>query len=111
MPGKTPAIISAIITFLLLIVLAVISVLFEMLALNGASERQGTMIMGTSIVCQGVGALLLAFLASRLTNMMITKFKWNTILAVILAVIAAILIGLLISFLTFIISIPLAGIR
>jgi len=41
MPSKTPAIISALLTVLLLIFLAVLSLLFQMVALNGTSERQG----------------------------------------------------------------------
>lgn len=58
--------------------------------------------MGVSLVCQGTGTILAAVLAAWLTNLMITKFNWNNILAVIIAVI---------SFLSIIISIPIAGIR
>jgi len=111
MPGKTPALISAILTFLLLMVLAIVSVLLEMLALNGASESQGVTAMGVAILCQGVGALLLAFLAWRLTNLLITKFQWNAALAVIVAVFAGGLLGAGLAFLSILISIPLAGVQ
>jgi hypothetical protein len=111
MPNKTPAVISAVLTFVLLIVLAILSVLLEMLALNGASESQGMTAMGTSILCQGVGALVLAFVSWRLTNLLITKFEWKAFVAVIAAVFAGLLLGTGLSFLSIIISIPLAGIR
>ena len=67
--------------------------------------------MGVSLVCQGVGAILAALLAGWLTNLGITKFNWNNILAVVIAVIVGTLLGTVISFLSIIISIPLAGIR
>jgi hypothetical protein len=111
MPNKTPAIISTILTVLLLIVLAVLSLLFEIVALNGASERPGVTAMGISLICQGVGIILLGILAGRVTNLMITKFNWNKTLAVVIAVIVGTALGGLISFLSIVISIPLAGIR
>ena len=111
MPNKRPAIISAILTIILLIIFGVLSVFTQMLVLNGASERQGMTAMGVSLVCQGAGAILAAAFAAWLTNLGITKFKWNSILAVVGAVIAGTLLGGVISFLSIIISIPLAGIR
>jgi hypothetical protein len=111
MPNKTPALISAVLTVLLLIVLAVLLLLFEMVALNGASERQGVTAMGISLVCQGVGIILLGILAGRLTNLLITKFNCNQILAVVITVAVGTLVGGSISFLSIVIAIPLAGIR
>jgi hypothetical protein len=111
MPNKTPAVISVILTILLLVVFAIVSVLFEMLALNGASERQGMTAMGISLLCQGVGAVLLGFFAWWLTNLLISKFNWNKIIAVVVTVFLGTTIGTGISFLSLIISIPIAGIR
>ena len=111
MTNKTPAIISAILTVVLLIILAILSVFTQMIAFNGVSESQGTTAMGISLVCQGVGLILAGLLAGWLTNFVITKFNWNKILAVMIAVIAGVLIGGTISFFSTIISIPLAGIR
>jgi hypothetical protein len=111
MPNKTPAVISVILTILLLIVFAIVSVLFEMLALNGASERQGMTAMGISLLCQGVGAVLLGIFAWWLTNLLISKFNWNKIIAVVVTVFLGTTIGTGISFLSLIISIPIAGIR
>ena len=110
MTNKTPAIISAALTIVLLILFAVLSVLMQMIALNGVSERQGTIAMGISLVCQGVGLILVGLFAGWLTNLVITKFNWNTVLAILIAVIAGVLLGGAISFVSFVISIPLAGI-
>lgn len=111
MPNKTPAIISVVLTILLLVVFAIVSVLFEMLALNGASESQGVTAMGISIICQGVGAILIGVFAWWLTNLLISKFNWNKVIAVVVTVFLGTVIGTGISFLSLIISIPVAGVR
>ena len=110
MSNKKPAIISAVLTVILIIIFGVLSVLTQMLVLNGVNERQGMTAMGVSLVCQGAGAILAAAFAAWLTNLVIIKFNWNNILAVVIAVIAGTLLGALISFLSIIISIPLAGV-
>ena len=111
MPTKTPAIISAILTILLLIFLAVLSLLFQMVALNGVSGRQGVTAMSISLVCQSIAAILLGIFAVWLTKLMISKFNLNKILAVVIAVAVGTLFGGIIAFLSIIISIPVAGIR
>ena len=110
MPNKRPAIISAVLTVILLIIFGVLSVFTQMLVLNGVNESQGMTAMGVSLVCQGAGAILAAAFAAWLSNLVITTFNWNNILAVIIAVIAGTFLGVLISFLSVIISIPLVGI-
>src|SRR5688500_8947618 len=111
MPNKTPAIISAVLTVILLIIFGVLSIFTSMLVLNGVSVGQGMTAMGVSLVCQGVGATLAALLAAWLTNLGIKKFNWNKNLVVAIAVILGTLLGGVISFLSIIISIPLAGVR
>jgi len=111
MSNKTPATISAVLTILVLVFLAVVTVLLQMIALNGASERQGMTAMGISLACQSIVILLLGTLAARATNFLITKVSWNGILAVVVTVLAATMIGGTISFLSSIIAIPVAGIR
>lgn len=111
MSNKAPAVISTLLTIIFLVILAIASVLLEMLALNGASERQGTLAMGISLACQGVSLVLIAILTRWLTNLLITRFSWNKIVAVIVTVISGVLLGSVISFLSLIISIPVAGIR
>ena len=111
MSNKAPAVISTVLTIIFLVILAAASVLFEMLALNGASERQGTLAMGISLACQGVSLVLIAVFTRWLTNLLITRFNWNKIVAVIVTVISGVLLGGIVSFLSLIISIPIAGIR
>jgi hypothetical protein len=110
MTSKASAIISSILTIILLIIFTVLSVFAQMIALNGVSESQGITAMSISLVCQGVGVILAGIFAGWLSSLVITKFNWNKVLAVIVAVMVGILLGGTISLLSTIISIPLAGI-
>jgi hypothetical protein len=98
-------------TVLILVFLAIIFVLLQMIALNGASERQGLTAMGLSLGCQSLVVILLATLAARATTFLITRVAWNSILAVAITVFAATIIGGAISFLASLMAIPIAGIR
>ena len=111
MPTRTPAAISATLTILILVLLAILFVLLQMVALNGASERQGLMAMGLSLGCQSLVMILLGILAARATTFLITKVQWNSILAVAVTVLAAATIGGVIAFLSMVMAIPVAGIR
>ena len=111
MSAKSPAMISAVLTVLILVFLAIIFVLLQMIALNGAGEQQGLTAMGLSLGCQSLVVILLAALAARATTFLITKVAWNSILAVAVTVFTATTIGGVISFLATIIAIPIAGIR
>jgi hypothetical protein len=75
MPDKIPALIAGLSTFVILILLAVLTVFIQMVALNGANERQGFNAMGISLVCQSVGLLLAVILARWLVNLLIAKFN------------------------------------
>ena len=111
MPTKSPATISAILTVLILVFLAIVFVLLQLVALNGTSERQGLTAMGLSLGCQSLAVILLATLAARATSFLITRVEWNSILAVVVSVLVATTIGGVISFLVSVIAIPIAGIR
>jgi membrane protease YdiL (CAAX protease family) len=111
MSQKTPATISAVLTILILVFLAILFVLLQMIALNGASERQGLTAMGLSLGCQSLVVILLATLAARATTFLITRIEWNSILAVVVTVFIATTIGGVIAFLATVVSIPIAGIR
>jgi len=110
MSNRAVSIISALLTFFILIALAVASVFMQMLVLNGASESQGFNAMSVSLVCQSVGLLLAVIIARVLPNFLITKFNWNKILVVIITVIAATGLGGILALIAVIISIPIAGI-
>jgi membrane protease YdiL (CAAX protease family) len=109
-PNKTPATISTILTVLILVLLAILFVLLQMVALNGASERQGLTAMGISLGCQSIVVILLGTFAARATTWLITKVQWNSTLAVVITVIVATIIGGAVSFLASVLAIPVAGI-
>jgi hypothetical protein len=112
MHNKAPAIISAILTVLFLVVIAILLLVGQLLALNGFSERQGTVSLVTSLVCQGTSVVLAAVLASRLTQAFIEKFNWNKAVAVIVAVVAGIFPGTVLMSLGFFVSVLIAeGLR
>ena len=111
MARKRPAIVAAGATMIILVLLAILSVLLQMVALNGAGERQGVMAMGISLACQGAVMLLAAAFARWLTDFLITRAQWHPIMAIVSAVLVAASLGGAVSFLTAILSIPAAGIR
>ena len=111
MSTRIPAMIAASLTVLVLLMFAVLALGFEMVALNGVSERQGLTAMSLSIVCHSAGAILLGILAWRSTTLMISKLKLNPILAVLFTAMVGFLAAGAVSFLSVMIAIPLAGIR
>ncbi|MFN8385922.1 MAG: hypothetical protein U0V48_07200 [Anaerolineales bacterium] len=108
MPNKTPAIVSAVITFILLLIISVILSFGQLVALNGFSERAGTISLITSLICQGVGNILTVIIAWRLTNRFITKSNWSNIAAVVVSVLIGTLTGAGLTFVSMIASIFLA---
>ena len=111
MPDKNSPFIAAILTAFILVAFSVLSVLTQMLALNGASERQGVTAMGISLGCQGVSLLLAILLARFLTRTFIQKFNWRKWIAIAAAVFASTFIGSLLAIVSFFLSIPIAGIK
>ena len=111
MSTKTYATIAALATFILLILLAVISVFIQMIVLNGAGESEGFTAMSISVGCQSVGLLLSVILVRLLTKLFIDKYSWNAALAIIASIIAGTTLGGIIALISGIISIPLAGIK
>jgi hypothetical protein len=97
-------------TVVVLVLLAIISLLLQMVALNGAGERQGVTAIGISLACQGIVVIVLAILAARATDFLIKRVNWNSILAVAVTVFVAATIGGVLSFLSSILAIPMAGI-
>jgi hypothetical protein len=111
MSTRTASILSTILSILLLLIFAVLVVIFEVIALNGASESQGISAIGISLACLGAGAILFGVLAWKATAFLIQKFSFNPVLAVTLTTALALLVGGTISILSLFVSIPLAGIR
>ncbi len=93
MPNKTPAIISAVITFTLLVVISAALSFGQLVALNGFSEQAGLISLVTSLVCQGVGNILAVIIAWRLTIRFITKSNWGSVPAVLVSIVAGTVTG------------------
>ncbi len=91
--NKTPAIISTVLTVILLILLGALMFIMDVIALNGFSGSEGGIALTTMGVCEGVGVILSAILAGRLTNLFITKYNWNNILAIVVSVLAGTILG------------------
>lgn len=108
MPNNPPAIISAVITLTLLIVVNVILSFFTLIALNGFSERAGSTSLVASLVCQGIGVLLAVIIAWRLTVRLITKSNWSNVAAALVSALAGALVGAGFSVVAMIVSIFLA---
>ena len=85
--------IAAILTVILLVLAGVVVLFAEIVALNGFSERVGTIALASSVVCQGAGIILAAAAASRLSGWLVTKFEWNKALSVVAAVLAGTMLG------------------
>jgi hypothetical protein len=111
MSSRTASLLASILSILLLIIFAVLAVIFEMIALNGASESQGIRAISIALACLGVGAILLGILAWKGTGFLITRLNLNPILAVTLVVALAMLAGGTLSILSIFISLPLAGVE
>lgn len=110
MTTKTPAIISVVLTILVLLLLGVLSIFMNMVALNGMSSREGGPALLTLGSCSIIGIILSAIVASRLTKTFINKYSWNSILAVITAFIASIILGFVLNVIGFILAIIVADI-
>lgn len=93
MPTKTPSIISTIITVILLLLIGIASMFFLLAALNGFSESQGTPALITSLICNGLGIILMAVAAWRLPRWLIGKFNWNSAAAVVVSVLVGLFFG------------------
>ena len=84
---------SAILTVILLILTTAVILIAQLVALNGFGEREGTFAVGASLLCQGVGIVVAALVASRLSGWLVTRFDWHKALSVIVAVLAGTMLG------------------
>jgi hypothetical protein len=106
--SKRPAIISILITVILLLLIGAFVFFIDLIALNGFSGSEGGIALTTLGVCQGVVLILSAVLAGRLTTFLITKRSWNNVLAISVSVITLTLLGLLFYFAAVLLSVGLA---
>lgn len=109
MPNKTPALISAVSTFILLIIVSVILLFGQLIAFNGYSERAGSIALGASLICQGIGNIVAVIIAWRLTIRFITKSNWGNLPAALVSTIAGFFTGAGLAFISLLLSTALAG--
>ena len=112
MNNKAPTVISAIATFVLLLIIGLLFFFLQIVALNGVmNESQAFKSLGMGLLCQGVTLIVSAGLAGWFSSVLFTRFHWSRIWSAIAAVLLATLLGAGGSFLSLIISIFGAGIR
>lgn len=91
--SKTPSVIAAVLTVILLFLIGALNMFMTMVMLNGFSGSEGGPALITTLVCNGIGIILSATLAWNITRWLIGKFQWNPILAVAVSVFVAGLVG------------------
>jgi hypothetical protein len=106
--SKAPAIISVVITVILLLLVGAFVFFIDLIALNGVSESEGGIALGTLGICQSIVVILSAVFAGRFTNFLIIKRAWNNALAVAVSVITLVLIGAILYFAAILLSVGVA---
>lgn len=106
--SKTPAIISIVITVILLLLIGAFVFFIDLIALNGFSGSEGGIALATLGICQSVAMILSAVSAGRFTNFLITKRGWNNVLAVAVPVITLTLLGMIFYFAAILLSVGVA---
>lgn len=100
--------IASVLTVIFLIVLGLVLLFGQVIAMNGFSERAGSVALVVSLVCQGVTVILAAVLAGRLARLFVDRFNWNVILAVIMSALAGAMAGGMFAFASVLLSILIA---
>lgn len=108
MTNKIPSIISTVITVILLLLFGALSVFMMLVALNGFSSHEGGPALITVLVCNVAGVVASALIAWRLPHWFITKFNWNSILAVVFSVLAGLFFGGVLSSVAMIVGVIVA---
>lgn len=112
MSSRRPAILSAILTFILLGIIGFLIFAVQIVALNGViDESKVFRSMGVGLFCQGISMVLAAVFAGWFANTLILRYDWNKVGASIAAIILGTLLGAAISLVSTVVSIPLAGIH
>ena len=109
MTPKLSSIISRVLIAIILVVIGATIFVVEIIALNGFSDREAGPALITALICHGASAILVVILVGRLTRLLMTKFDWNGILAMMMSVFAGTLSGGFLFFLATILSILLAS--
>ena len=109
-PSKTPVIVSAILSVILLLLITAVSFFMQIILMNGVmSSSQTNTALTTSLVCQGVDIILGVILAGWLTRLFINRFNMNKALAVIVAIIPVAILAAVLAFIAIFVGLAAAG--
>jgi hypothetical protein len=112
MPNKTPITISVILTIILMILVVIVSMLGQIVLLNGViSDRQATTALGVGLGCNGLTVILAAIFVGWMSRLLLVKFNWTPFLSAAISIIAATGLGAVFSFLSIIVGTIAAGIK
>jgi hypothetical protein len=110
--SKTPIIISVILSIIILLLVAVVTMFSQIVVLNGVmNEGQATTALVVTLGCQAVTLLLGAILAGWATRFLIERFTWNPAAAVFVAVLGATALGVGSVFISVITGVVVAGVH
>lgn len=108
MPTKTPAIVSLIITIVLLVLGGSVVMFGLLIMLNGFNDSSGGPALLASLVCNIISIILAAILAWRLPRWFVNKFDWNAVIAVAVSVLAGLIAGGILQFISMFIGMIVA---
>ena len=108
MTPKLSSTISRILSIIILVVIGVTILLAEVIALNGFSDREAGPALITVLICHSASAILIVILVGRLTRLLMTKFNWKDIPAIMASVFAGTLSAGFLFFLATLLSMLLA---
>jgi hypothetical protein len=108
MTPKLSSIISRVLSIIILAVIGVTLLVADVIALNGFSDREAGPALITVLICYSASAILVVILVGRLTRLLMTKFNWNDIPAMMVSVFAGTLSGGFLFFLATLLSMLLA---
>ena len=108
MEPKKSSIVSRVLTTIVLVVIGVIILLVEVIALNGTSDREAGPALLTALICHSASAILVVILVGRLARLLLTKYNWNGIPAMMVSVLAGTLSGGFLFILATVLSVMLA---
>jgi adenylosuccinate lyase len=112
MPTRKPVIVSVLLTIILLVLVAILTMFVQIVLLNGVmNEGQATTALGVTLGCQAVTILLGAILARWSTRLLISRFQLGQILAVLIPVVSVTILGAVTAILSIFTGLIAAGIN
>ena len=112
MPTRKPVIVSVLLTIILLVLVAILTMFVQIVLLNGVmNDGQATTALGVTLGCQGVTIILGAILARWSTRLLITRFQLGQFLAVLIPVVSVTILGAVTAILSIFSGLITAGIN